>query len=58
MSCCCFGVISRFSQTKPLRDDRRVRASASSRSGSAAVSSSIASSLSMMRLGSPNRLGA
>ena len=28
MSCCCFGVISRFSQTKPLRDDRRVRASA------------------------------
>ena len=50
MSCCCFGVISRFSQTKPLRDDRRVRASASSRSGSAAVSSSIASSLSMMRL--------
>ena len=24
MSCCCFGVISRFSQTKPLRDDRRV----------------------------------
>ena len=24
MSCCCFGVISRFSQTNPLRDDRRV----------------------------------
>ena len=58
MVCCCFGVISRFSQTKPLRDDSRVRASASSRSGSAAVKSSIASSLSMMRRGSPNRLGA
>ena len=58
MSCCCFGVISRFSQTKPFRDDRRSRTSASSRSGTVAVRSSIASSLSMMRRGSPNRLGA
>ncbi len=58
MSCCCFAVISRFSQTKPLRDDRRSRTSASSRSGTVAVRSSIASSLSMMRRGSPNRLAA
>ncbi len=58
MSCCCFGVISRFSQTKPFFDDSRSRTSPVSRSGSVAVRSSIASSLSMMRRGSPNRLGA
>ena len=39
MSCCCFGVISRFSQTKPLRDDSRSRTSPVSRSGSVAVRS-------------------
>ena len=38
MSCCCFGEISRFSQTKPLRDIRRSRTSPTSRSGSVPVS--------------------
>ena len=33
MSCCCFGVISRFSQTKPFFDDSRSRTSPVSRSG-------------------------
>jgi hypothetical protein len=41
-SCCCSGVISRFSQTKPFFDDSRSRTSPVSRSGSVAVRSSIA----------------
>ena len=54
ISCCCGGVISRLSQTKRRFERSRSRTSAASRSGSTAVSSSIASSTSMMRRGSAN----
>ena len=57
ISCCCFGVISRFSQTKPRFEERRLRTSAVSRSGSTAVRSSIASSTSMILRGSANSEG-
>ncbi len=57
MSFCCCGVISRFSQTNPFLDDKRSRTSPASTSGSVAVRSSMASSLSMIRRGSPNNDG-
>jgi len=51
------GVISRLSQTKPRLEPSRSRSSPESRSGSTAVSSSVASSTSIMRRGSANSDG-
>ena len=58
ISCSCCGVISRLSQTKPRLEDSRSRNSLVSRSGSAEVSSSTASSTSISLRGSANSEGA